>query len=82
MSFAISVAKYRSFTKAAVENNTVQANISRQVQALEDELSVRLFVRTKRTVEITTPGEIIISTFARIIDSLEEAKIQVQDIMN
>ena len=52
----LAVAKYLNFSKAAESVQFTQPAVSRQINALEDELSVKLFIRTSRKVELTIAG--------------------------
>lgn len=56
-------ARHGSFTRAAEELSLTQSAVSRQVQTLEDQLEVVLFVRTGRRISLTEVG----STYAREI---------------
>ncbi|MFC0710937.1 transcriptional regulator GcvA [Azorhizophilus paspali] len=49
-------ARHMSFTKAAQELNVTQTAISHQIRRLEDELGVRLFLRLKDGLALTTEG--------------------------
>ena len=51
-------ARTGSFTAAALELNLTQGAISRQVQALEEQLNIELFTRVKRTINLTAKGEV------------------------
>lgn len=57
LQYFIAVAETGSFSKAAALMHTVQPNISRQIQALETELGVRLFERTPSGTLLTAAGE-------------------------
>ncbi|MBQ0102169.1 MAG: LysR family transcriptional regulator [Firmicutes bacterium] len=46
-----------SFTRAAEEMGYTQAAVSQMIRSLEDELSVTLFIRTRRGVELTEEGK-------------------------
>jgi DNA-binding transcriptional LysR family regulator len=50
-------ARHLSFTRAATELSLTQSAISRQVQTLEVQLGVRLFVRGVRKLSLTPEGE-------------------------
>lgn len=52
----ISVAQHLNFAKAAEELNISQPAVSHQVRTLEDELGVKLFYRSTRSVELTDEG--------------------------
>ena len=49
-------ARHQSFTQAAHEHSVTQSAVCRQIAALEDFLSVKLFRRTKRGVLLTEAG--------------------------
>jgi DNA-binding transcriptional LysR family regulator len=76
------VAKHKSFSEAARELNTVQPAISRQIAALEDELSVNLFKRTSREVNITEAGKQLLVDATAILAMTEQAKSQVKRANN
>lgn len=50
-------ARNGSFTQAAQELSLTQGAISRQVNALEEQLGVKLFKRIKKTIKLTSAGE-------------------------
>ena len=56
-------ARLESFTKAAEELHLTQAAVSRQIRALEDDLSMQLFERRNRAVHLTEVGR----EFARVV---------------
>lgn len=51
-------ARHESYTRAAVELSLTQSAVSRQVQALEQQLGVILFRREGRTVKLTEVGRV------------------------
>lgn len=72
---------------AAVQNLTAVGNalgltpgtISKRLQALEDELGVRLFDRTTRSIRITPEGEHFLTHVERILAEFEAARAAVAD---
>ena len=50
-------ARHLSFTKAADELFVTQAAVSHQIKALEDFLSMKLFLRRNRTLLLTEEGQ-------------------------
>ncbi|MFC5385856.1 LysR substrate-binding domain-containing protein [Aquamicrobium segne] len=70
-------ARQLSFTRAAVELGITQAAVSRQVQALEQNLGFQLFKRLHRAIELTERGQILsksmseaLGTITRTVQSL------------
>ena len=54
------VAKFRGFTAASKECGLSQSALTRQVQAIEARLGIKVFDRTTRTVTITEPGAVLL----------------------
>lgn len=75
-----SVADSLSFTKAAKECFISQTAISRQIQALEEELGVPLFVRNTVRVRLTPAGAYLFNQSRKILDLVEETAIQTRKI--
>ncbi len=74
------IARHKSFTKAAAELFLTPSAISQRLRQLEENLDARLFVRTRRTVELTADGarylEAVsdaLSKLARATDSFSES---------
>lgn len=65
-------ARHLSFTRAAAELSLTQSAISRQVQTLEDQLGVRLFVRGVRKLTLTPEGERLHRAAAQALADLAE----------
>lgn len=65
-------ARHLSFTRAAIELSLTQSAISRQVQTLEDQLGVRLFVRGVRKLTLTPEGERLHRAAANALADLAE----------
>jgi len=53
----VAIADNAGFARAAARLNLTQSAASRQIQALEDELGLRLFARIGRSVRLTPAGE-------------------------
>ena len=64
-------ARHLSFTRAAGELNVLQPAVSRQMAALESDLGVRLFVRSKPNLTLTADGE---AFYAAISAGLEQIR--------
>ncbi len=65
-------ARHLSFTRAATELSLTQSAISRQVQTLEEQLGVRLFVRGVRKLTLTPEGERLHRAAAKALADLAE----------
>ncbi|MCL1962272.1 MAG: LysR substrate-binding domain-containing protein [Desulfovibrionaceae bacterium] len=61
------------FTLAAQELSVTPGAVSRQIQALEAELGIRLFDRYRRQVTLTPEGQAYAKEVARVLDDLEWA---------
>ena len=64
--YALSVAKERSFTKAAKRLNISQSAVSEQVKLLEDEAGFPLFRRSSRGIDVTERGRTFLYEAERI----------------
>ncbi|MFH2218688.1 MAG: LysR family transcriptional regulator [Pseudomonadota bacterium] len=67
------VARFLSFNRAANELNYAQSSISAQIQALEEELGVRLFDRLGRRILLTEAGVRLLQYAEKILDLADEA---------
>jgi DNA-binding transcriptional LysR family regulator len=65
--YALSVAKERSFTRAANRLNISQSSVSEQVRALEEEIGFPLFRRTSRGIEVTERGRTFLYEAERVV---------------
>jgi len=73
------VAQAGSFTHAGEELHLSQSAVSRQVSALEDELSVPLFHRHARGLILTEQGELLYRTAHDVFMKLEAARTKLTD---
>ena len=69
-----------SMSAAARDQRISPAVASARISQLEDHLRVRLFQRTTRMLNPTEQGRLFYSGAVRILDAIEEAEAQVQDI--
>ncbi|NTG50773.1 LysR family transcriptional regulator [Agrobacterium rhizogenes] len=65
------VAKERSFTKAAAKLGVSQSALSQTIKALEERLGLRLLTRTTRSVAPTDAGERLLQTVAPRFEDIE-----------
>lgn len=73
------VAAVQNLSAVGTELGLTPGTISKRLQALEDELSVRLFDRTTRSIRITEEGAAFLQHVERILAELEAARASVAD---
>ncbi|MFJ8954984.1 LysR family transcriptional regulator [Streptomyces sp. NPDC102381] len=73
------VARTLNFTRAAAELNYAQSSVTEQIQALESELSVKLFDRTSRKLTLTPAGERLVDYADQVLLLVQEARTAVED---
>jgi LysR family glycine cleavage system transcriptional activator len=66
-------ARHLSFTKAGEELALTQSAVSRQIQALEENLGVKLFERRTRALLLTDGGQRFQETVEEVLGQLEDA---------
>jgi LysR family hydrogen peroxide-inducible transcriptional activator len=80
--YLVALADTCHFSQAATRCCVSQPTLSGQIRKLEEELGVILFERTKRSVEITPPGEAIVAYARRVLeqaDALQQLARTYQD---
>ena len=76
----VTVAELRSFRRAAERLHLSQPPLSRQIQALEAELGVRLLERgSRREVTLTQAGQVFLEEAKKALGLLEGARRKVQE---
>jgi DNA-binding transcriptional LysR family regulator len=70
------VAEQQSFTRASEKLHIAQSAISQQIKTLEEELQVRLLLRTKRSVKLTAAGQAFLRGANDILNRFEESKME------
>src|SRR3954467_13418065 len=73
--YFLAVGESLSFTKASAQLRIAQPALSRQVQALEDEIGVDLMKRSPRGVTLTAQGKLFLEE-ARELLSRAEASVE------
>jgi DNA-binding transcriptional LysR family regulator len=71
--YFIEVAEQLNFRKAAQRLRIAQPPLSRQIRQLEDYLGVALFVRDKKRVELTKPGQAFLEEARKLIVQADNA---------
>ena len=80
--YFIAIAECESFTKASERLFVTQPTLSRQIQDLEEELGIQLFVRGRRSLSLTEPGQRFLRETKEIIkkcDNLREVVRQPEE---
>ena len=73
LEYFVSAAEHLNFTKAARECFISQTAMTQQMQALEKNLGVQLFIRDKRHIELTTAGNVYLKEAKAILKRTDEA---------
>ncbi|WP_460719979.1 LysR family transcriptional regulator [Nocardia heshunensis] len=76
--YVVAVAETGSFTRAAADRFVVQSALSQQVRKLEDELGVRLFERTTRSVALTPIGRALLPQIRQVLAGVEQLTVDAQ----
>lgn len=74
LQYALNVAKYEHFGKAAEVCHVSQPALSMQIQKLEDELDILIFERSNRKVMLTHVGRQILVSAQKALNAIEEMK--------
>lgn len=72
------VARHLNFRAAAEELSLTQSAVSRQIQALEDEVSTALFLRHTRAVELTSAGSQLLRAASMALERVDAAVRQIR----
>ena len=79
LKYFISVAEYRSFTKAANQYYISQTAITQQIHALEETMGVTLIDRTRRPIALTPAGNVFLTEAKAILERMNAAIGRVRD---
>ncbi|MGS5088919.1 LysR substrate-binding domain-containing protein [Hydrogenophaga sp. A37] len=72
------VARHLNFRAAAEELSLTQSAVSRQIQALEDEVGTALFLRHTRAVEMTSAGTQLLRAAGSALERIDAAVRQIR----
>ena len=79
LKYFLAVAEHLNYTKAAEPLYISQPGLSRQIKQLEDDLSVQLFKRHNRKVELTPVGQYlqkeVVSLFKNLNETIQHAQL-------
>ena len=73
--YFVAVVQWKSYREASRRIHVAQPAISQTVADLEDELGLKLFLRTKRVTQLTSEGEIF---YAEAVRTLAQAELAVE----
>lgn len=76
------VVEHGSFTKAASESFVSQPSLSKSIKKLEDTLHVELLNRSTRNVDLTDAGNIVYKQGLKIMRSVHDLHILLDDLLN
>ena len=77
--FFSAVASELSFTRAADRLTIAQSAVSAGVRALENELGVELFDRSRRQIRLTSTGELLLPTVREALDAVNAVRDAAQE---
>ena len=78
LKYVLAVAEHQNFTKAAAHVFVTQPTLSMQIQKLEEELSILIFDRSKKPIELTEVGKKIVNQARNIVNESE----RMQDVVD
>lgn len=78
LTYVLAIAEHKNFTKAAEKCFVTQPTLSTQIQKLEEELSILIFDRSKKPIELTEVGRKIVHQARNIVNESE----RIQDIVD
>lgn len=82
LEYVLAVARHRSFSRASEEIRISQSSLSQQIINLEKELGVDLFVRTTRSVTLTSAGADFMVHASRVMEELAATRRCVQEYVS
>ena len=77
LKYVLAVAEHKNFTLAAEKCFVTQPTLSMQIQKIEEELSIQIFDRTKKPIQLTEIGQKIVNQAKNIVNEAD----RIQDIV-
>lgn len=81
LNYFMSMVRHLSFTKAAEDCHVVQATMSKQIAALEEELGMQLFYRRHHAISLTPAGERLAANAERYANQYRAINTSVHKLM-
>lgn len=76
----VRVVDQKSFSGAARELGITKSAVSKHIQALEDDLKVRLLNRTTRSINLTEEGQVFYERSVQILEEIDNAERMVHSL--
>ena len=76
----LAVARTLNFSEAARQNFLSQSTVSRYIGELEKELNVKLFLRSRRDVQLTREGNAFLSYAKEAVEAIRKAEMQIRQM--
>jgi DNA-binding transcriptional LysR family regulator len=74
MRYFLAVAEERNFTRAALRLHMAQPPLTRQIQALEEDIGTLLFLRTGKGVDLTEAGQALLDEVPNLLALAQRAR--------
>jgi LysR family transcriptional regulator, hydrogen peroxide-inducible genes activator len=78
LQYVLAVAEHKNFTLAAEKCFVTQPTLSMQIQKVEEELSIQIFDRSKKPIQLTDIGQKIVAQAKNIVNEAD----RMQDIVD
>jgi LysR family hydrogen peroxide-inducible transcriptional activator len=78
LQYVLAVAEHKNFTLAAEKCFVTQPTLSMQIQKVEEELSILIFDRSKKPIQLTDVGQKIVAQAKNIVNEAD----RIQDIVD
>ncbi|MGU7781775.1 LysR substrate-binding domain-containing protein [Burkholderia sp. PU8-34] len=78
--YFVTVAEERHFGRAATRLSMTQPPLSQAIRALEEQLGVALFVRTKRSVALTAVGAALLADVRKLLEAADALPSRAQSL--
>lgn len=82
LEYVVAVADLKNFTDAAARCFVSQPSLSGQIKKLEDQLGVKIFERSNKSVMVTDIGESIVQSARTILTEVSAMKDKAQRVQN